>query len=578
MNPGENDTHRRVARRIINQEPTISRPAFAGRMAKQTSLDPATADDLYDDLTDQDTGEAQGVEPSGEAEADDGSVNTSGDLDITGHYDRVGELYAELGTMDRSLFAIGNQDFTGWYRSRPCSGEWASEGRPFVLGKEFEEMRSGLDRVVYATINYAPARWFMESWDRYQWEQPEADDDTPNRSWQDSDSPTPDYRDLAAYAPFADIDLEDSVKYDRPEGDIPQGEIEDALGRYIDAFTELGGGREHVYALDSVGGAYVMVAPSSTKPIAETFDGEDLDMLFDELTDRLNEWLADTRDDVNDAVPAADGVFEPDELNNKNRLYKAPLSIHSSLDGVVTPIDTEDVEYSFTSLADVDDDLIDTALEWAADFTADHEAAVGSLVANLWPDYYDEADGWTDALQARLDDLHTEQETNRKRENETVDLEPGDIPDDLESTDDIDVLDAAIESIDVKKLARTLAADWDTDPGRDPPRFAASWHTAHKSGTSCYADSDKFVDLKEGKNGGGALKLIARDRGIITHCRRSLTGGDYWTAVNELRKEGYHIPYYEGSDGHHDDVLRLYEQPADDDEKKRQAMREIFSG
>lgn len=46
--------------------------------------------------------------------------------------------------------------------------------------------------------------------------------------------------------------IKDDVKVRRPDGEIPQQEIEAALEMYIDAFAKLAGGREHIYALDSV--------------------------------------------------------------------------------------------------------------------------------------------------------------------------------------------------------------------------------------------------------------------------------------------------------------------------------------
>jgi putative DNA primase/helicase len=398
----------------------------------------------------------------------------------------------------------------------------------------------------------------------------------------------PGYGDLQAYAPFADIDLEDGIKADRPGGDIPREAIEQALAMYIDAFADLAGGSEHVYALDSVGGAYVFIAPTATQPITDEFSSSDRGILLDDMTGRLNEWLKDVRDEINEAIPAVEGTFEPDQLNNKNRLYKAPLSIHSSLDGVTTPIDTEDPSYKYTPVEAVTDRLIDDAIRWAEGFTGDHHDAVETLVAGLWPEYCDcdDAAGWRDALHDRLDDLTAEAEQHQQQDDdspdprdydyEALDIDPTD--DDLETTDDIDVLNATIEAIDVKDLARSLVppAGWDTAPTRDTTRFAAPWHSSHNSGTSCFVDSDKFVDLKEGKNGGGALKLIARERGFITHCRDTPTGDDYWKAVNALREEGYHIPFFEGKDGRHPDLLQLYDEPDDDDEKQRQAMRAIF--
>ena len=212
----------------------------------------------------------------------------------------------------------------------------------------------------------------------------------------------------------------------------------------------------------------------------------------------------------------------------------------------------------------------EAAVEWADGFTADHSEAVESVVASLWPDYYADADGWGEALDARLNDLRSE-EREHKREQERLD--DVDVPDDLERTDDIDKIHAAIEDINVADLARKVSASWDTAPGRTPKRFEPSWRSS-SSGTSCYADREKFVDLKDGKKGGGAVKLVARDRGIITDCRRSSPSGEkFWKAVGALREEGYDIPRFTGGRGVHPDSIGLHESAGNDDEKRRKALR-----
>lgn len=133
-------------------------------------------------------------------------------------------------------------------------------------------------------------------------------------------------------------------------------------------------------------------------------------------------------------------------------------------------------------------------------------------------------------------------------------------------------MNATIEAIDIREVARKVADEWDTAPGRDPPRFNPPWRSSD-SGTSCYADAEKYVDLKEGKKGGGALALIARARGIITSSRDTVRGDDYWKAVNELRKLGYAIPYFTGKKRTHADALQLFDDPEDTDAARRQALR-----
>jgi hypothetical protein len=272
---------------------------------------------------------------NGESTASDGSESAK----ISEHYSQPGiaDVYESLGVItDDGGYSIGNHDFVGWYQERN------NKARPWILAEEWDSIRSKVDRTTYATISYAPAEWHMDSWAAFK------RTDT-GREWV-HDTPTPDYSEISAHAPFADIDLADDVKEDRPDGDIPQGIIEAALSHYIDAFAELAGSRDHVFALDSVGGAYIFIAPASTKPIAKEFPADERELIFDDMMDKLNSWLGDVRDDVISAIPETEGTFAPDKLNNKNRLFKAPLSVHTSLDGVVTPMDVAEPSYDYTPL------------------------------------------------------------------------------------------------------------------------------------------------------------------------------------------------------------------------------------
>lgn len=463
---------------------------------------------------------------------------------LADHYRDVSAVYRELGQLDAELYCIGNQDFTGWYRAKPAGGSWDGKARPFALAAEYPELRDGLDRVLYATFGYVPREWYTDAWDRYRWNEPDGPDDNPSREWAGGESPTPDYGDLRAYAPFADIDLADDVKGGRPDGDIPQDMIEEALGLYLDAFADLAGARRHVFALDSVGGAYAFVAPTSTLPIGEAFGADDRELIFSELVSRLNEWLDDVRAEINDAVPGVEGVFEPDLLNNKNRLYKAPLSAHSSLDGVVTPVDPERPRYDYTPVGAVDGDLIASGEEWAERFTADHTDAVASIVATLWPDYADDADTWRDALAGWLDAKREEQRekervrTRRQERRERRGTGLGD----LKTTTNLDDVLDAIDRIDPEEVVSDLCDEWDT-ANRDPPRFAPGYRSSD-SGTSCFVNEEgKIVDLDDKQKAIGVVHYVARESlNISVGPNDTASGKDWWQAVDELRDMGYSIP------------------------------------
>ncbi len=549
------DPVREQARVLLEQKPDIPPSEFAGAVASDGVGDFDTALELYDELR-------------GGGDDRDSSGGTA-EVSVSDHYRRLDDsgLYQSLGATD-GAFCLGNQDFTGWYYTRGAGGAWDGEARAYALPKEFDVLRDGLDRVLYSTVNYVDSRWFMDAWTRYRWER---DGESSSREWGADESPTPEYGDITAYAPFADIDLADDVKVGRPDGDIPQADIETALERYVEAFADLAGDVKHVFALDSVGGAYVFIAPAATRPIAEAFGREDRERLFDELTDRLNEWLADVSDEIAADV-GLEGVFEADAVNHKNRLYKAPLSVHSSLDGVVTPINPVNVSYEFTPVEDVDEQFVERTTHWARAFTnTGHAEAVDSIVATLWADEYADAGGWCETLREWLE---ADEQVQEQTTDGSVTIPPEEIPDDLETTDELEVVKSTIENINVADLAKSLSSGVNDD--RDPMRFDPSWRTS-STGESCFADRDKFVDLKEG-GGGGALKLVALDRGIISIATADLRGDDYWRAVEALREEGYSIPLFEGHDGKHADVLRLHKTPEDDEERKRQTMRALLAG
>lgn len=460
---------------------------------------------------------------------------------IQQHYSREGvaDVYNQLGAVVGDGLSIGNSDFVGWYKTRNV--EDGGEGRPWALSEEWSELRSDVDRVVYATVSYATRTWYSDGWKKYEWV---GDGGNRSREWVDGNSPTPGYGDLAAYAPFADIDLADGVKTDRPTGDIPREPVEEALGRYIDAFADLAGGREHVFALDSVGGAYVFVAPTSTAPIVEEFSREKRKVIFSAMMDELNEWLGDVRDEITADIPATEGVFSPDKLNNKNRLFKAPLSVHSSLDGVVTPVDTKQPQYDYTPLTAVDDTLLADSEQWADEFTADHSGALCSIVATLWPAISDGTDTWQDALEVVADDeLAGDGETSRNGDGS----EGGDgNAAGGGYTTEKQQLFQDLDDLNEEEVVQKFCDEWDVG-NRDPPRFDPGYRGSN-SGTSCFVNGDgKIVDLDDDIKAFGVVTYTAREKKIVTE-DGTPTGSDWWDAVEELRQAGFDIRRYTGGD------------------------------
>ena len=517
--------------------------AIAGRLGLSPEKTPAIKQLLGDEQADRDA----------DAEVTDEMVRD--------HYARLDDLYAELGTIGDDVLAAGVTGRKGWYTERSSTvGGWDGEGRQTTLARDYDVLRENLtrpwieNRSIHATIQYSPADRYADSWTPYRRGEN-------GREWENGDSPTLDYADIKAYAPFADIDLEDEYKQQRPDGEFDTDLVEAAIEKYIDAFAELAGGREHVYALDSVGGAYVIAAPTTTRPIAEHFadDREARERVFSELRGRIDSWLGNVREVVNDAVPAVQGVFEPDLLNQKNRNYKAPLTVHKDLDGVVTPLDTENPAYEYTPLTDADDELIDDTTEWAADFTSDHDTAVASIVSTLWPDEYDAAASWDDALTTWVEaEREAEREKERRQERRRNRQRVREHGGDRDETPPIstagsattpyidDVLDA-VEDVDIKPLVRKHAKDW--EPTGRTNHFnpgGALWKDSD-SGETCFVDesSNTFGDVGDTSGGGYPVDFIAIAAGPLndpTKCPAK--GTAFWAGVEALREEDYDIPVW----------------------------------
>ena len=309
-----------------------------------------------------------------------------------------------------------------------------------------------------------------------------------------------------------------------------------------------------MYALDSVGGAYIFGAPEATLPIADHFsdDPNALERVFDEFLDRSNVWLQETEIRVNERVDGAGDVIQPDWVNNKNRQYKPPLSVHASRDAVVTPIVTDDVRYELRPFEAVDDALIKQAVSWATDLTrVEHTDCVDSLVATLWADLYEDHDGWRATLKVWIE-AERERERERQRQREAALQRRQERLAKFDGTFEGRPItpfkeDAyeAVENVDITEIAHHYASDaYDTDPNQPRPQFDPCWRHS-ESGQSCFVDkqANTFGDSKVNA-GGGPAKLMALATGLISDADEDLNGEEYWAAVDELRSAGYEIPVW----------------------------------
>ncbi|UPV72963.1 hypothetical protein M0R89_10425 [Halorussus limi] len=453
---------------------------------------------------------------------------------IDRHYENAAAVYRELGRMD-GLFCPATADFQRWYATKPDAPDgYAGRKRPHALGADYQQIREKLERVLYSTVNYAEQDFYMGAWKPFNY----ADDG--GFVWPDGESPNPDYGDLRAYAPFADVDLADDVKHDRPDGEIPKDAIEDALDRYIGAFAELAGDRDAVFALDSVGGAYVMVAPSVAAPIADEFDRDDRARLMQELPARVNEWLENVSDRVTGEVPETEGVFEPDHgVNHKNRAYKAPLSLHASMDGVVTPIDTDTPAYDYTPLSAVGQAERDAAKEWAARYTSDYSDRVGALVAALWPDYSDNAETWRDALEAWLADT----ESDDANESDPADA---DVAENAPSgsVGNWNEVYRALDSLDATRVAeKTIVSSWNENATSGKGKgFYPTWGP-NSNGTANYVTDDIWHDTGKDGGYGTVIEMALIGANKLNHAGATPVNGKKWfDGYRELLRLGFDLP------------------------------------
>ena len=468
-------------------------------------------------------------------------------FDVADHYERARGVLSELGSLDGSL-ATGNADKTKWYvNDSGAAGEWDGRARPVALSPDVGDL--DIDRVVYASINYSPADYYMTAWNRYKW----GDD---GRTWDGGENPMPDYADLSAIAPFADVDLLDDVKAGRPDGEVPQETVADALDGYIEGFADLCGGRGPVHALDSVGGAYVMVAPSVSAPIAERFGGDDRATILEELSGRVNDHLSDVRDDVRDAVDGHDDVLDPDMVTHKNRVYKAPLSLHASLDGVVTPIDTDSPAYDYTPVEAVTGEIVEENQRWAESFTNDYSDRVGQLVAALWGGT---PEAWADTLETWLEEQRAEGSHSAGAEATGSDSGPSAGAVEGQRTAPIEDVYRALDSLDAERVAeKTIVHEWnDSARSGKGKGFYPTWGP-NSNGTANYVTSEVWHDT--GADSGLGHHGTVIEMALISEHGWSrgeiATGADWVKGVRALRDLGFDVPLPKGNVD--DDMSQYY--------------------
>jgi hypothetical protein len=485
----------------------------------------------------------------------DQSMNTA---DVREYHEPLSDVLAPLGSLDNNPTLLVN-DKKGWYVTRenedPDGDEeestYPKERRPRQFAEDYGRVvATRLERTLYALTSYK----HPEVFDR--WEPARFDEDDSQYEYR-GQKPTPTVEDLTAISVWGDIDLADDLKAQRPGLEASTYDIaERAYEAYIDAFADLYGGRDAVYMLDSVGGAYIFGAPEAVLPITRYYadDPEARSWVLNEFIERSNEYLHDAEEAINERIEGADEVIHPDWANNINRQYKIPLTLHGDHDAVVTPVDVEEIQYREpTPVSEVDDELTERVQQWCETFTAvEYEDRVGDLVETLWPEEFAEHKQWGAALDAWVESKREQarreeqrrQAAAERRAQRLEELEEG-----IEGKPITpflqDVYDA-LDGIDTAEVIRHYASDeWDSGVDMaNKTEFNPSWRSS-KSGRSCYVnhDTNRFGD--PGDSGGGyAPKAMALGNGIITSASDDLVGKDWGEAVEALRDAGYDVPIW----------------------------------
>lgn len=499
-------------------------------------------------------------EPTSTADEHDEPPESSMDKTAVREYhERIRDVLEPLGSVDQNPTLLVN-DKMGWYVTRENQGEdyadeeggpYERERRPRHFEQDYSTVAdSRLERTLYALTSYKHPAVFED------WKPAHFDEEDSEYQYRDR-KPTPTVEDITALSVWGDIDLADDLKAERPSlGSETYDVAEEAYEAYIDAFAELYGGRDAVYMLDSVGGAYIFGAPEAVLPIARYYENDPAARawVFNEFLDRSNDYLKAAEQRINEEVEGASEVIHPDWANNINRQYKIPLTLHGDHDAVVTPVDVERVEYREpTPIEDVDEELMENVRQWCEAFTANEfEDRVDDLIAALWPDEYEANPTWGSALDEWVEEQREKEQREEQRRQAAAERRAQrleDLGDGLEGTPITpflqDVYDA-LDGIETAEVVKDYASDeWDSGADMsDKIEFNPSWRSS-KSGASCYVNTqtNRFGD--PGDNGGGyAAKAMALGKSIITQASDDLVGEDWGEAVDALRDAGYEVPIW----------------------------------
>lgn len=485
------------------------------------------------------------------------------------HYKNAKKVYVALGVIDGQFHTnwLGSKQHSGWYVNEKLDSRsqnptawdegFPNASRPSILPDDFNADEAG--RAVYTTNSYSP----RESYTTRYYKIEDGEQIWMDEYLEDMEEKTrlPDYGELGAYSLIVDIDLEDDWK-SRPLPDKYKEIVESRLNAWIGAFSEILGGNvtEDIFVVDSGGGAYVMTPPAVTLPIYEEFDEEERDIINNEINNRMRTLTGILDEIITSLDEAPDELFSGDVVQNKNRQWKTLLSIHSSLNTVVHPIDPKNPSYDSVSFEDITDKHYERAFNWSKQFTkVEYSKYIQEFVESIFhsdifesednPHTIVEGDDWKEILKNFVK-KQKEQQKRHKKARELIQNQDGSI-ENVGVTTQKEKVDAAIASVDLKKyLKQNHVQEWDTDNRSDDTTSFSprTWRNPSKDANSCFYSPDGgrdgspiFRDRKEGWTA-GIIDLIAYDEKITDSPSETPTGKDWWEAVNALRERGEDIP------------------------------------
>lgn len=483
------------------------------------------------------------------------------------HYEKYIRIYEEMAfANDGKTVWIPTDAHDGWYVNTSVQDEdseawergYPHKSQPSILP---DNLSSDVERTAYTTISYA-----MD--DSYEAAYYRQDGDT--IEWMDGFSERlPDYGDLTAWAIFVDIDIDKDYKK-RPLPEDHRQIVEQRLNLWVKAFAEMAGDMNHVKVLDSGGGMYVFVPPTCLSPIAEKYNREDLNIVFNHIGKRVRSVVGKLDDLICQQDNAPQELFSADKVQNKNRQFKTVGSIHKDLDSVVYPIPPEKIQVQHKPVDDIDEEDIQKAMSWAEGFTSDHHReCVDSVVEYLFQGDFTERDDmnleyieggdWKDILdnwlESKKDSIRAWEQSQKERENMSDDKLKTEI------TQDKDVAREAVNRVNNKKLKSYIVEFLGSDMvyekgGKDELDFFPFWRGGStESGRSAFYDfyegKARFTDKSDGTSRNivywVALEMTHDDKNypdtdIISSPSENLSPSDYSRSIDELRKRGEDIP------------------------------------